>query len=147
MLQFCKAYLRHRKLVATVFAVVVLACAVCIPQVKVNYSMTDYLPADSPSVQALNDMEEAFGAGTVNARLYAEGVDIAQASQLADDLAAIDGIDEVMWLGSVVDIRQPIETIREDTAESWVTDDGYLYQLAISDDLGMQASEQARTTA
>lgn len=60
MLKFCEAFLRHRKAVVALFAVAAVACALCIPAVKVNYSMTDYLPADAPSIQALDDMEQSF---------------------------------------------------------------------------------------
>ena len=42
MLKFCEAFLRHRKAVVALFAVAAVACALCIPAVKVNYSMTDY---------------------------------------------------------------------------------------------------------
>lgn len=73
MLKFCEAFLRHRKAVVALFAVAAVACALCIPAVKVNYSMTDYLPADAPSIQALDDMEQSFDGGIPNARLFAEG--------------------------------------------------------------------------
>ena len=51
--QVLRSFLRHRKAVVALFAVAAVACALCIPAVKVNYSMTDYLPADAPSIQAL----------------------------------------------------------------------------------------------
>ena len=91
MLKFCEAFLRHRKAVVALFAVAAVACALCIPAVKVNYSMTDYLPADAPSIQALDDMEQSFDGGIPNARLFAEGIDQATAEQLSRDLAAVDG--------------------------------------------------------
>ena len=108
MLKFCEAFLRHRKAVVALFAVAAVACALCIPAVKVNYSMTDYLPADAPSIQALDDMEQSFDGGIPNARLFAEGIDQATAEQLSRDLAAVDGVDEVMWLGSVADTKKPL---------------------------------------
>lgn len=105
MLKFCEAFLRHRKVVVGVFALLALACALCIPQVKVNYSMVDYLPEDAESVIALNDMENAFDSATPNARAYVEGIDLAAADALSASLGEIEGVSDVMWLGTAVDTR------------------------------------------
>ena len=142
MIKFCEAFLRHRKMVAIVFALAAVACALCIPSVKVNYSMIDYLPVDAPSVQALDEMEAAFDGGIPNARLFAEGIDQAKAGQLAGDLASIDGIDEVMWLGTVADTKKPLAVQDEGTVSTWMTDDGYVFQLVVD-----PASAQSSTAA
>lgn len=147
MLKFCEAFLRHRKLVAIMFALAAVACALCIPSVKVNYSMTDYLPADAPSVQALDEMEAAFDGGIPNARLFAEGIDQAKAGQLAGDLAGIDGIDEVMWLGTVADTKKPLAVQDEGTVSAWATDDGYVFQLVVDPGKAVAALDEARSTA
>ena len=147
MLKFCEAFLRHRKAVVALFAVAAVACALCIPAVKVNYSMTDYLPADAPSIQALDDMEQSFDGGIPNARLFAEGIDQATAEQLSRDLAAVDRVDEVMWLGSVADTKKPLAVQDEDVTASWATDDGYLFQLVIDEAKGVTATEEARAAA
>ncbi len=147
MLDFCRAFLRHRKLVAAVFAIAVAVCALCIPQVKVNYSMTDYLPEDAASVQSLADMKDAFGEGVANARLYAEGISLAQAAQLAERLADVDGISDVMWLGSVADVKEPLEVQDADTVSSWKTDSGYLFSLTVDEDGAVQSFADARAAA
>lgn len=147
MIKFCEAFLRHRKMVAIVFALAAVACVLCIPSVKVNYSMTDYLPADAPSVQALDEMEAAFDGGIPNARLFAEGIDQAKAGQLAGDLASIDGIDEVMWLGTVADTKKPLAVQDEGTVSTWTTDDGYVFQLVVDPGKAVAALDEARATA
>lgn len=147
MQKFCDAFLRHRKLVIALFFVVVALCAACIPLVKVNYSMTDYLPEDAESVKALDDMEEAFDGGIPNARLYAEGVSQTQATQIANDLADVDGISDVTWLGSVADLTQPLEVQDSDLVENWASGDGYLYQFVVDGAKGVQATQDARQVA
>ncbi len=147
MLDFCRAFLRRRKLVAAVFAIAVAACALCIPQVKVNYSMTDYLPEDAASVQSLADMKDAFGEGVANARLYTEDISLAQAAQLAERLADVDGIGDVMWLGSVADVKEPLEVQDADTVSSWKTDSGYLFSLTVDEDGAVQSFADARAVA
>ncbi len=139
MLKFCEAFLRHRKAVSIGFVLVALACAVCIPQVKVNYSMTDYLPKDADSVVALDDMKDAFGSSLPNARAYVEGIDLASADALSQALAEIDGVSEVMWLGTAVDTHIPSALQDAETVANWKTEDGYLFQVAVESGKGKQA--------
>lgn len=138
VLRMCRAFLAHRKAVVLLFFALALVCAACIPQVKVNYAMTDYLPDDAASVQALDDMESAFDGAIPNTRAYVEGIDLATADELSQTLADLDGVEEVMWLGSNVDTHQPLETLDTDTVETWKTDTGYLYQIAIDTAKGKQ---------
>lgn len=147
MLNFCRSFLKHRKAVALVFFALAIVCAACIPSVKVNYSMADYLPADAESVIALDDMESAFGSGIPNARVYVEGIDLATADQLSQDLAEISGVSEVMWLGSNVDITLPDALQDADTVATWKTDTGYLYQLVIDTAQGQAAVADIRSAA
>ncbi len=146
-MRFCEAIVSHRKAVVVLFTLIVVACALCIPQVKVNYSMSDYLPEDAPSVQALNDMEEAFSGGIPNARLYAEGIDLATADELSRDLAQVEGVSDVMWLGSSIDIHQPLSVQDQSTVEAWATDDGYLFQFVVDGGKGVSATTSARQVA
>lgn len=147
MLNFCKNYLKHRKLVVLVFLAIVVVCALQIPKVGINYSMVDYLPSSMASKQALDEMEDSFGGGVPNARLYAEGLNAYQAEQLSKDLADVDNVTEVKWLGSVVDTREPDEVQDADTVSSWKSDDGYLYQLTIDSGSVMQATQDCRAAA
>ncbi len=147
MQRFCEALVRHRKAVAALFAIAVVACALCIPQVKVNYSMADYLPEDAPSVQALDDMEEAFAGGIPNARLYVEGIDLATADGLSRSLAQIEGVSDVMWLGSSIDVHKPLSVQDQSTVDTWATEDGYLFQFVVDGGKGVTATAQAREVA
>lgn len=147
MLEWCRRFLAHRKAVALAFFALALVCAACIPAVKVNYSMTDYLPADSESVVALDDMESAFGSNIPNARAYVEGIDLATANRLSSELAAVDGVNEVMWLGTNVDVNMPAALHDEDVVDAWMTDEGYLYQIAIDSGKGRTAVDEIRAAA
>ena len=147
MLNFCKRYLKHRKLVVLVFLVLVVVAALQIPRVGINYSMVDYLPSTMESKQALDQMEDSFGGGVPNARLYAEGIGPAQAEQLSKDLADVEGVTEVMWLGTQVDTKKPDAVQDADVVSSWKTDEGYLYQLTIDSGSVMAGVDGARAVA
>lgn len=147
MENFLEKFLHHRKLVIAIFAVAVIVSGLCIPLVKVNYSMTDYLPEDAESVQALDEMEASFDGGIPNAKLYAEGITLTQADKLSQELADIDGISDVMWLGSQIDIFEPDSMQDEDVVSTWESENGYLYQFVVDGSKGVSATAQARETA
>ena len=146
-LRFTHAFLRHRVPVMIAFAVATVIAALCIPQVKINYSMTDYLPKESASTRAIDTMEDVFGAGVPNVRVYAEGLDLAQAKQLATKLGKLDGVNEVMWLGTQTDVDTPLEMQDADTVATWKTDDGYLYQVVADEDNGSSTIASIRSAA
>ena len=146
-LRFSRAFLRHRHLTIILFAIATVLAALAIPQVKINYSMTDYLPADSPSTRAINTMEDVFGAGVPNVKLYAEGIDQSAAKQLATALGKTEGVDEVMWLGTQVDVDKPLELQDQDLIGDWKTDDGYLYQIVAGEEGGSATIARIRQAA
>ena len=135
-LRFSRAFLRHRHAVIAVFAVATVLAALCIPAVEVNYNMTDYLPEDTASTVALNTMEDAFGSGVPNVRLYAQGLDLPQAKKLAAKLGKTEGVSEVMWLGTQVDVDQPLELQDQDLVADWKDDGGYLFQIVADENDG-----------
>lgn len=124
-----RATLDHRKGVFAIALVLCVLCALCIPFVKVNYEFADYLPEDSPSTRSLQVLEDSFGGNLPNGYIYAQGISLMQAEALADDLEALDGLSDVLWLGDVVDTARPLETYDADIINAWKSDEGYLYQV------------------
>ena len=70
---------------------------------EVNYDLTEYLPDTVQSKQGLDLMEEKFGyPGT--ARIMIDGVTLYQAKQYKDQLEAVDGVDQILWLDTETDV-------------------------------------------
>ena len=146
-LRFSRAFLRLRVPVMILFALATVVAALCIPQVKINYSLSDYLPQDAPSTRALDTMQDVFGSGIPNVRLYAEGLSLSQASQLEDALTRTVGVEQVMWLGTQVDVKVPLETQDASALSAWMTDEGYLYQIVADAAVGSDAIAGIRAAA
>lgn len=146
-MRFIYAILHHRRVVIGLFALFTLLCALCIPLVNVNYSLASYLPQESKSTIAMDLMDEVYEADIPNTRMYATGLSLAQASQLSQDLSEVDGVEEVLWLGSQVDIWQPLEVQDSQTIDAWMTDEGYLFQMTIERGKGSSALDQIRELA
>ena len=147
MERFFRGLINHRKAVVAVFAVCAVVCALCIPQVEVNGDFVDYLPADSASTIALDEMEEAYGGEVSNTRVYVEGIALSDASELADSYAERDDVIDVSWLGDNVDVLEPLEVADTDTVESWYDGEGYLFELTLSAPYEQDTIDELRATA
>lgn len=126
-----RATLKHRKIVIAVFLAAFVALAVCIPQVKVNGNFADYLPAESPSTKAVDVMDEAFDGSVTNARLYVTGIGLAQAKEFAGYLEESPLVLDSLWLGSTMDVYQPLEAQNADAISHWFDGEGYLFQFTL----------------
>lgn len=95
--------------------------------------MVDYLPEDAPSVEAMNVLEEEFSESVTNARVMVKNVSIQEALQYKQELAAIDGVSNVMWLDDAIDIKTPIEIADEETVENYYKDQSALFSLTVAE--------------
>lgn len=113
--------LKKQKLIETVFAAGCLFSLLAMLFVNVNYDLTEYLPGSAPSRVGLDQMEETFGyPGT--ARLMIEDVTLYEAKQYKEKLEAVDGVDEILWCDSTVNIYAGEDFIREEDIEDYYKD-------------------------
>ncbi|WP_075036297.1 efflux RND transporter permease subunit [Halobacillus dabanensis] len=110
--------------------------------VSVNYNMVDYLPKDSPSMNAMNLMEEEFDEPVENARVMIQDVSITEALTYKEELEAIEGISGVMWLDDVVDLKVPLEMGDSDTIESYYQDKAALFSLNIAEGYEVEVTDE-----
>ena len=125
--------IRHRKAVVALFVAVAVVCACMIPFVKTNYDMVDYLPPEAQSTHAVHIMNEDFSQAMPNANVLVTDVTTAEALAIKDQLAALDGVEMVMWLDDVVDVTVPLATADEALVEQYYRDGDALFQVAIAD--------------
>lgn len=131
--RFIWGIINHRKAVVALFVAVAVICTCMIPFVKTNYDMVEYLPPDAQSTHAVEIMNEDFSQGMPNASVLVNDVPIATALSVKDEIAAIDGVEMVMWLDDVTDLTVPLATVDEDLVEQYYRDGNALFQVAIAD--------------
>jgi len=103
--------------------------------------MADYLPDNAPSTQAIRVMEEQFSGDVADTRVMIKDVSIQEALALKDEIAAIDGVSEVMWLDDVLDTKIPIEMADVDTVEPYFNDNNALFTLSIEEGKEVEATD------
>jgi len=122
--------IRHSKAVASLFAVLTVACGLLIPLVPVNYNLADYVPDGAPSTQAITVMEEEFDDAAPNVRVFVPDVDLVEGVAVKEQIEALPGINSVMWLDDFVDVLQPLQLQDPATVEGFLTENGALYQVS-----------------
>ncbi|TFJ92410.1 efflux RND transporter permease subunit [Lentibacillus salicampi] len=125
--------LKNKKSIVITFIILAIASAVVQFAVPVNHDMVDYLPDDTSSIEAMDEMEEEFDGGMTNTRVMMKDISIQEALAFKEDLEALEGVSEVMWLDDVIDIRTPIEMADSDTVESYYEDGNALFSFHVEE--------------
>ena len=109
-----------------------------------DYDMNDYLPENSPSTVALDLMDEEFGSGVPNARVMIKNVTVPQALEYKEKLKAVDGVTDVTWLDDSVSTNIPLETIDQDTLDTYYVDQNALFSVTIDEEKRVDAVNAIR---
>lgn len=135
MERFLKVVTKYKKSILILFSTLAIICAVLATFVLVNYDMVDYLPKDAQSTVAISIMNEEFSTETPNAKIMLKNVDIQQALEYKDKIAAVPGVTSVSWLDDVISenilTTTPIKLLDATIIENYYKDDHALLSVSI----------------
>ena len=113
--------IRRKGVIESIFAAGCIFSLLAMLFVNVNYDLTEYLPASAESRIGLDKMEEEFGyPGT--ARIMLKDVTLYEAKQYKDRLEAVEGVDQVLWCDSTVNIYSGEDFINQKDIEDYYKD-------------------------
>ena len=115
------------------FIVCALAASACIPFVKVNYDLADYLPPSAQSTTAVEIMTTQFDQSIPNCYVMVNDVSVAQAADIKQRISQTSGVDAVMWLDDMVDITMPLEVLDPSVVETYYRDGSALFQVTVAE--------------
>lgn len=118
MARFFHAALGRRALIITLFICAAVICGFLMPAVGQNYDMSVYLPEQSESKIGIDVLSAQF-AHNGNALLMLEDASIPAVLAVKQQLESIDGVEQVLWLDDVADVKQPVELISGDITQSY----------------------------
>lgn len=136
--------IKYRKLVITIYAALFVLFGVGAAALSVNYNIADYLPAKANSTEGLKVLETSFGAALPNATVMAPAATVSDGIAIKDQLMAVDGISDVMWLDDVADIHVPLSSLDSDVVQSYYKDGEALYTVTIKEGEEQKACEAIR---
>ena len=120
-LRLARFIIKKQKWIESVFAAGCLFSLIAMLFVNVNYDLTEYLPDTARSHIGLDQMESAFGyPGT--ARVMLKDVSLYEAKQYKDRLEAVDGVDQILWCDSTVNIYAGEDFIDVESIEDYYKD-------------------------
>lgn len=136
-------FIIHKKgWIEGVFAVGCLFSLFAMLFVNVNYDLTEYLPETAQSCIGLDLMEREFGyPGT--ARVMLKDVTLYEAKQYKDKLEAVDGVDQVLWCDSIVNIYSGEDFINEKDIEDYYKDGCAVMDITFEEGDTSQKTSQA----
>ena len=142
--KFANFIVHRKKTIVAVFIVGAVVCLLLQMLVGVNYNMTDYLPKEAQSTQALTIMNEEFGGAMPNASVMVKDVSVQEALRYKQELGAIEGVSEVLWLDDVVDIKQPLQMADEESVEGFYKNGNALFTVTIEKGKELETSNAIR---
>ena len=120
-IRLARFIIRRKGFIESLFVAGCIFSALAMLFVNVNYDLTEYLPATAESRIGLDKMEDEFGyPGT--ARVMIKDVTLYEAKQYKDRLEAVDGVDQVLWCDSTVNIYSGEDFINEKDIEDYYKD-------------------------
>ena len=137
--RFYTAVVHRRRAVLAAFVLAAVLSAFASRAVQVDYDINDYLPPDSPSTIALEQMNSAFTGGIPNMRVMVRDVTVPEALDYKEKLAAIDGVESVTWLDDSLDVTVPLQMQDTATVENYYKDNCALFTVTVDDAKRLEA--------
>lgn len=120
-IRLARFILRKQKWIESIFTAGCIFSFIAMLFVNVNYDLTEYLPKEAASRIGLDRMEEDFGyPGT--ARIMIKDVSLYEAKQYKNQIEAVEGVDQVLWCDSAVNIYAGEDFISMDDIEDYYKD-------------------------
>lgn len=141
---FARAIINNRKLVLILFLVLCLVSVLLIPLVDINYNISDYLPKQARSTTGIEVITREFDQAVPNATVMVQDVSLVEALHIKERLSGVEGVTEVLWLDSVVDLKQPLEMQDAETVESFYKNGSALFLLSVKKGMEAQAYRAIR---
>ena len=118
----------RKKIVKYRIAILIIGFLLLIPsamgyfKTKVNYDILYYLPDDIETMVGQDILKDEFGKGAFAMEIV-EGMPSKDVSKVKEAIEAVDGVAEVIWYDSIMDISVPIEMLPENLKDVFYTGD------------------------
>ncbi len=137
MFNFGRLVVKYRKAIITCYLLLLVPSIIGYLATGVNYDMLSYMPGHLNSKQGEEILEDEFALSGLGLLMALEKKNY-EIINLIDTLEAIDGIDNIVWLGDYSDIFVPAEFTDLLVRERFTSGDTTLLQI--------QFTENARST-
>ncbi|HHU89997.1 MAG TPA: MMPL family transporter [Clostridiaceae bacterium] len=131
--RFARTIINKRKSIIVLCIIISIISAFLTFFVGINYNMADYLPQKAMSTTGIKVMNREFTQAIPNASVMVEDVSIVDAMDIKRQIAEVEGVNEVLWLDDVADLKMPLIMQDKKTVEGFYKDRSALYSVTIKD--------------
>ena len=107
MERFAKFVVHHRKLVLLIAVLLLIPSAFGAVGTYINYDILTYLPPELDSMVGEQYLENDFEIAST-AMITVEHMQTADVLKMKEEIAAIPGVEDVMWTSDMVDVTVPV---------------------------------------
>lgn len=133
---------RFRKIILTAALVLLIPSVIGYINTRVNYDLLTYLPKDIETMIGQDILKDEMGSGGFST-LICEGMPEKDVAALKEKIMAVDGVKNVVWYDSVLDISVPMEMLPDNIREAFNSDDSTLMFIIFSDTTSADSTIQA----
>lgn len=134
--------IEKRALIESIFVAGCIFSIIAMCFVNVNYDLTKYVPSYTQSSQGLDKMKEEFGyPGT--ARLMIKDVSLYEAKKYKDQLAAVDGVDQILWCDTKVNVYAGEDFVHLDDIKDYYKDGCAVMDITFEEESDSPRTERA----
>ncbi len=131
MESFGKLIVNHKKTIIFTYILLIILSIFSSQFVEVNYDLSTYLPREINSIKGKELLEKEFGISGVGYILLKDKT-LQELDKIAKELEAIEGVENIIWLGSAEDILKPEDFMEENIKEEFLRGNANLMQVQFS---------------
>ncbi|HAJ94937.1 MAG TPA: antibiotic ABC transporter permease [Actinobacteria bacterium] len=131
MKKFWGFIIKHKKWIVIFFALMMIPSIIGNIKTEINYDMASYLPEELNSVKGNKILSEEFGLSNT-LYLLLHDKELWDVAELKEELASVQGIDEVTWLSDYTDINVPRDFIPKEIKDQFISGKSTILQIQIN---------------
>ena len=144
MKKISKFIIKHYKMIFFLFLVASLISGIMILGLKINFSLADYMPDNSKSMQDIKIMSEEYKEPIPNLRAVIKNVSIPEILQFKEKLNKIPEVKLVLWLDRLSNITKPISTIDKSLVDNYYKNNNGLLQISVKTDNAKESLDKIK---
>ncbi len=114
---------RHPKTILIAATLLLIPAVIGFVTTRINYDILTYLPKDLNSVQGEQILDKTFNDAAI-AIITVEDFEPYETKKMENDISAVEGVEQVLWVGSVIDTSIPTQILPDVLKQTLYSADG-----------------------
>ena len=145
MINVGKWITKHKNIILLLMVLLLIPAGIGYISTRVNYDVLSYLPKTLETVEGQDIMVDEFGMGAFS-MIIVEDMTMKEATELEEQVEAIDHVTDVLWYDDVLDTNVPTEMLPTDIRDAFFNGDATMmiafFDATTSADSTMDAIEE-----